>query len=302
MPRSRRPSVIFALDERIEVLSALVMLTRPRRIRLPYAEKVRRHFSPFSGHPAVAGLRRLLDGGVTEPLFAELSLLLPDAGGLLTPDLAAFFEQVRDFSKVSGAGAFFKARKQDHAGFVFLARAESAKSQKPEAVSAYMRMPFPGACRLILAPLLPREFSVNVSRSGVELRVRNGSFGRGGLTFEYDAFDCCVAHELTHTLVTPLIEGSRKIFDSYPGAPPKHCRDASSWSGCVEEHLVRAITLRALKMSGEEKSYQTILRRWSRSGYPYLEAFCGSLESFERSAKTLDFAAFYPGFLAAFKA
>jgi hypothetical protein len=294
--------VIFVLDERIELLSALVMLARPRRIPLPYAEKVRAHFSPFSGHPALAGLRRLLDGGVPEPLFAELSLLLPDAGGFLTPELAALFTQVRDFSKISGAGAFFKACKKDHGGFVLLARAEAAKSQKPEDVCAYMRMPFLGTYRLILAPLLSQAFAVNVSRGGTELRVRNGFQNREGLTFEYDAFDCCVAHELTHTLVTPLIESSRKIFDAYPGAPPKQCRDASSWSGCVEEHLVRAITLRALKVSGEEKSYQTILRRWSRSGYPYLETFCSSLESFERSPKTLDFAAFYPRLIASFKA
>jgi hypothetical protein len=302
MPRSRRPSVSFVLDARIELLSALILLARPRPIRLPYADKARKHLGAFAKHPAVAELRRLLDRGVPEHLFAEIILLQPDAGGLLTPELAAFFELLRDFAARSGAAAFFKARKKAHAGFVSLARAEAAKSQRPEDISAYMRMPFPGTCRLILAPLLPRAFAVNVSRGGTELRVRNGSFGRGGLTFEYDAFDCCVAHELTHTLVTPLIEGSRQLFDSYPGLPPKQCRDSSSWSGCVEEHLVRAITLRALKLSGDGKSYQAILRRWSRSGYPYLQAFCASLESFERSPKTSDFAAFYPGLISAFKA
>lgn len=302
MPRSRLPSVIFALDARIEALSALVLLARPRPIRLPYADTVRAHFGGFAKHPAVAELGRLLDRGVFEHLFAEIILLQPDAGGLMTPELAAFFDLVRDFTARSGSAAFFKSRKRDHAGFVSLARAEAAKSQSPKDISAYMRMPFPGTCRLILAPLLPQAFAVNVSRGGEELRVRNGSFGRGGLTFEYDAFDCCVAHELTHTVVTPLIEGSRELFDSYPGSPPKSCRDSSSWSGCVEEHLVRAITLRALMLSGDEKSYRTIFQRWSRSGYPYLPAFCASLEGFERSPKSLDFAAFYPGLISAFKA
>lgn len=301
MPRSRRPSVSFALDARIEAFSALVLLARPRPIRLPYAVKVRKHFGPFAKHPAVAELRCLLDRGVSEHLFAEV-ILHPDAGGLMTPELAAFIELLSDFSARSGAAAFFKAQKKEQDGFIALARAEAAKSQRPQDISAYMRMPFPGSCRLILAPLLPQAFAVNVSRGGEELRVRNGSFGRGGLTFEYDAFDCCVAHELTHTVVTPLIEGSRELFDSYAGAPPKSCRDSSSWSGCVEEHLVRAITLRALKLSGDEKSYRTILRRWSRSGYPYLQGFCVSLESFERSPKSLDFAAFYPGLLSSFKA
>lgn len=302
MPRSRLPSVNFVLDARIETLSALVLLARPRPIRLPYADKVRAYFAPQSRHPAVAELARLLDRGVPEYLFTEVILLQPDAGGLMTPELAVFFSLVRDFTARSGASSFFKARKKDHAGFVSLARAQAAKSQRPEDISAYMRMPFSGTYRLILAPVLPQSFAVNVSRGGEELRVRNGSFGRGGLTFEYDAFDCCVSHELTHTLVTPLIEGSRELFDSYPGKPPKACRDSSSWSGCIEEHLVRAITLRALKLSGDEKSYREILRRWSRSGYPYLPAFCGSLEGFERSPKAIDFAAFYPGLISSFKA
>ena len=246
MPRSRLPSVIFALDARIETLSALVLLARPRPIRLPYADKVRKHFGAFAKHPAVAELGRLLDRGVSEHLFAEIIFLQPDAGGLMTPELAAFFELLSDFSARSGAAAFFKAQKKEHSVFVSLARAEAAKSQRPKDISAYMRMPFSGTYRLILAPLLPQAFAVNVSRGGEELRVRNASFGRGGLTFEYDAFDCCVAHELTHTLLTPLIEDSRKLFDSYPASP--RCRDSSS-ERLRREHLVRD-HLAALKLRG----------------------------------------------------
>lgn len=122
--------------------------------------------------------------------------------------------------------------------------------------------------RFILAPLLPSEFTANLSRNGVETRVRGGSLGRDGLTFEFDAFECCVAHELTHTALAPSIDNSRAFFESLPGSPPKACRDSASWSGCIEERLVRAITLRALKLSGGEKGYHAIVRRWSRDGYP----------------------------------
>jgi len=119
------------------------------------------------------------------------------------------------------------------------------------------------------------------ANGGVELRVRCGAFGRGGLTFEYDAFDCCVAHELTHAALAPLIDGSRAALDARPGAPPKACRDSGSWSACFEEHLVRALTLRALLVSGEEKESRGILKRWGRSGYPYLSWFCARLEAYE---------------------
>lgn len=320
MPRSRPPAISFALDARIELLSALVMLARPKehdrrfKASLPYVEETRAHFEALTDHPAVAALGRMLDRGVPEHALAELILLQPDArkleleplhsGGILTQtggggEMASFFEPLRDFAARSAYEAFFGSRKADHRGFLALARAESAKSLKPEAVSAYMRMPFEGTYRLILAPLLPRAFAANVSRDGVELRVRSGVADEGVLTFEYDVFDSCVAHELAHILLAPLIEGSRKAFDAMPGKPPRSCRDAGSWSGCVEEHLVRAITLRALKLEGEEKSCAEILNRYARGGYPYLKDLCARLEGFEASQRGT-FADFYPGLIAAF--
>lgn len=296
MPRSRRPTEKFALDGRLELLSALVLLARPRRVPLPYADKVRRHFAPFAAHPAVAELRRLLASGVPEPLFAELALLGTDAGTLRTPELAAFARLVSGFAKASGAEAFFRARGKDHGVFVALARAEAAKGQPPEEVAAYLRARFPD-CRFLLAPLLPPAFAVNVA-GATELRVRGGAFGRRGLAFEYDAFDCCPAHELTHTILAPLVASSRTAFEAWPGGPPKACRDSSSWSGCVEEHLVRAITLRALKLAGDEPRYLALLRRWSSGGYPFLAAACAGLQEFEISGS--DFASFYPRLLPLF--
>lgn len=295
MALSRRPTVNFELNDRLETLGALLSLAVPRRVKLPYADKVLKHFAPFGEHPAVGELRRLLENGCSEPLLAEVALLRPAAGGLETRELAAFFKLVDEFSKKSGAAAFFKARKREHAAFIALARAEAARSQSAADVAKYLRMPFSRKYRLILAPLLPPAFAVNISRGGEELRVRCGTFGREGLTFEYAEFDCCVGHELTHTALTPLLERSRAQLEAVPGKPPKTCKDDSSWTGCFEEHLVRGITLRALKLSGDERSYASILKRWSRSGYPFLEAVCAELETFERSPKTADFASFYPG-------
>ncbi|UPT75756.1 MAG: DUF4932 domain-containing protein [Elusimicrobiota bacterium] len=149
---------------------------------------------------------------------------------------------------------------------------------------------------MILAPLLPREFAVNVSRGGVETRVRCGSSGYGGkLTFELDAFDACVAHERVHTVVGPLVAASRAAFEALPGRPPATCRDRSSWEGCYEEHLVRAITLRA---RGAARS-RAVLASWSRSGYPYLRRLCAELEGFEGAGGTT-LAEFHPRLLAAF--
>lgn len=297
MPRARRPRIAFALDARLELLGAL--LTPPRAH--PYAKAVRARFAPFKSHPAAAELARLLARGVPGSLIAEVILLGSErSAGLLTPELASFLVLFQGLAADSGAAAFFRSRRRDHARFAALAKAESEKGQSPSDVSSYLRMPFPDKSRMILAPLLPREFAVNASIDGVELRVRCGSFGREGLTFEYDAFDCCVAHELTHAALAPLIDASREELDARPGSPPRSCRDAGSWSATFEEHLVRAVTLRALKRSGGEKGYEATSRRWSRTGYPYLPWFHARLEAFEGSPKSAAFSSFYPGLLAAF--
>lgn len=297
MPRARRPRITFALDARLELLGALLTPARAH----PYAKAVRARFAPFKSHPAAAGLARLLARGVPGSLIAEVLLLGPErSAGLLTPELSAFLGLFQALAADSGADAFFRSRRRGHARFIALAKAEAAKGQPLSDVASYLRMPFPEKSRLILAPLLPREFAVNASVDGVELRVRCGSFGREGLTFEYDAFDCCVAHELTHAALAPLIDASRATLDARPGAPPRSCRDAGSWSACFEEHLVRGITLRALKRSGGGKGYEATSRRWSRSGYPYLPWFCARLEAFEGSPKSAAFSSFYPRLLAAF--
>lgn len=297
MPRARRPRITFALDARLELLGALLTPARAH----PYAKAVRARFAPFKTHPAAAALARLLARGVPGSLIAEVLLLGPErSGGLLTPELASFLGLFGELAAASGAAAFFRSRRRDHARFVALAKAEAAKGQPLSDVASYLRLPFPRTCRMILAPLLPREFAVNASLDGVELRVRCGSFGREGLTFEYDAFDCCVAHELTHAALAPLTDASRAALDARPGAPPRSCRDAGSWSACFEEHLVRALTLRALALAGGEKEYRSILGRWGRRGYPYLSWFCARLEAYEAKAKSADFSSFYPGLLAAF--
>lgn len=317
---TRAPDVRFELDARIELLSVVARMARPEKKgrgkpRLDYAVAAEGRLSGLSGHPAVTGLDRLLRRGVPEPLFAEMILEQPDprrleadpraSRGALTQaggeaEIHRFFSDLRELSARSGFADFLVEQRPAHARFLALARREAASAQSPEDVAAYLRAPFNRTYRLILAPLLPRGFYVNVSRPGVEARVRSGTQGRKGLTFEYDVFVSTVAHELTHTVVSPLIESSRAVFGSYRRPPPKDCNDPHTWSGCIEEHLVRALTLRALAAKAGEKAYRKILRANIAQGYPFLEEMCEHLREHEKAPG--EFADFYPGFIADFTA
>lgn len=303
------PDVRFELEPRVELLAGAVLLAAPKarglgRLRPPYEAAMRRRLAPFAAHPAIPGLRALLGRRVPEPLFAEL-LLAPspaDRRGALTQaggeaEVLAFLEAFEDLGRAARFDAFLRAQKRAHAGFVALARAESARAPlSPEAAAAYLRAPFLGTCRIVLSPLLPRAFYVNLSTPGAEIRVRNGTAGRRGLTFELDAFDSCPAHELTHTALTPLLAASRGDLRSIPGTPPASCNDRWSWEGCFEEHLVRALTLRVL---AGEPAYARLLKENVREGYPFLPGMIRSLEAYERG--TEPFAAFYPRLLASVK-
>lgn len=307
----------FELDPRIELLSAAVRLARPKaadaaRLKLAYDAAARKRLAPFAKHPALSALDRLLKRGVPEYLFAELILEQPDpkkleadphaSRGALTQaggeaELHAFFAALRDLSAKADFPGFLREQKAAHAEFRALARAEAARAQPPEDLAAYLRAPFSGTFRLVLAPLLPGRYYVNVSRGGLEQRVRSGVAGRNGLTFEYDAFDTSVAHELVHTALTPLMEASRAEFESYAGRPPEDCNDPGSWAGCVEEHLVRALTLRALKAAKGDAAYRKLLKSNVADGYPFLADLCSKLEGYEASGEP--FSSYYPRLLAA---
>lgn len=218
------------------------------------------------------------------------------AGGeaVLTRYLAA----LNAFSKKSRFPEFYEAHRADYEAFEAQARKEANSAISFKAVQSYLGAGFQDSYSFILSPLLPEERALNVTflRKGraEEVRLRPARYStEHGLRFLFDQFGSSLAHELVHIVTNPMLAR----FDSKGARAPAGCNDRQdgSWSSCMQEHLVYAVTLRILAKEAGEKAYRAAMREYSERGFPYLEPLGERLKEYEAARdlyKTLK--EFYP--------
>jgi tetratricopeptide (TPR) repeat protein len=113
-----------------------------------------------------------------------------------------------------------------------------------------------------------------------EVRLRPARYsGEHGHQFLLNHFGSSPAHELVHTVTNPLVAG----FDAKGAKAPAGCNDqkGGSWSGCIEEHLVYAVTLRILAQELGEPHYVEMADRYALRGFPYLKPLGERLKEYE---------------------
>lgn len=309
-------------DPRVELLSVLLLLNRPGAApgpQSPYERDAVSWFSAFSTYPAVAQTAALLkrDSGMNLP--AQITLRLSAPPDLYAPEplpggyldaaggeevVERFIEAMRDFARESRFMAFYEAHRADYEGFSAQAESETLSSISPKAVAAYLGVSFGDRYTFLLAPMLSENHATNLSLRHYdrveEVRLRPARYSKNrGLRFRFDQFDATVAHELVHTVTNPLVSD----FDAKGAKVPSLCRDLQgvSWSGCVQEHLVYAVTLRILALELGEPIYREMLRDYTNLGFPHLEALGASLKDYESDrARYKTLKEFYPRLQAVF--
>ena len=173
-------SVSFEMDERVELLSVVLMLSQPA-VKQPdaYAAAAQAAFSRFSGHPAVARAAALRKNGAGASALAEDDALQND---------------LKDFEKASRFAVFIAAHIKEHQAYIETARREALHALSPEAALAYMGLPFEGEHRFVLAPLLPADAG--------SPRVRPGARVNGLIRFRFDELETSVASELCRSAMS----------------------------------------------------------------------------------------------------
>ncbi|MCM2303921.1 MAG: DUF4932 domain-containing protein [Elusimicrobia bacterium] len=309
--------IVMKVDPRVELLCVLHLLSgRPGAGAVPaspYRQDAERWFAGLSTHPAVAQAASLLGRDRRVNLPAELVLRLseppdmyardPVPGGYL--DAAGgeeavdrFIEALGDFARASRFMEFYEAHREDYRAFAAQAEAEALASISPKAVQAYVGSPLGARYFFPLAPLLAEEHAANFSLQQhdrvEEVRLRPARYSsERGHQFLLDHFGSSLAHELVHTVTNPLVSS----FDAKGAKAPAGCNDRSggSWSGCIEEHLVYAVTLRILAQELGEPHYDEMADRYMLRGFPYLKLLGERLKEYEAERgryKTLK--EFYP--------
>ncbi len=310
----------YMVDPRVELYSVLRLISptpghaRSGAVPTAYREDAERHFSRFAHEPAVAAVDALVkadpQGNLALRLMFRLSAPpeLARAGAIPEDDLAAaggrqkvedFFGELRRFAKKSDFRVFFDGHAKDYAGFVAIARGEALRSTSVQAAAAYLGARFDADYVFPLAVLLPGDEAGNFTMTEAgrrrEIRLRGASGAdAGGVRFMFDMFGDSTAHELIHTVTNPLVADS----DGPSGPAPKGCNDqqpGGSWSGCIQEHLVYAVTLRLMYQDLGETPYREALRQYQERGFPYLPALCERLKEYEAHRDLYHaIAAFYP--------
>lgn len=315
--------VVMKVDPRVELLSVLRLLGRPAEPSpgpaSPYRREAERWFSSCSTHPAVALASGLSSAGAGFDLPAELVLRLSDppdmyarepvpegyleaAGGEDGAD--RFVEALNDFTRACGFTAFLDAHRDDHAAFASQAESEALSSMSPKAVQAYVGAPMSARYYFALAPLLSERSAANFSLPQhdrvEEVRLRPARWSQThGYQFLLNHFGSSLAHELVHTVTNPLVAN----FDAKGAKAPAGCNDrtGTSWSGCIQEHLVYAVTLRILAQDLGEALYGEMVDLYKLRGFPYLGLLGERLKEYEADrARYRTLKEFYPRLEAVF--
>lgn len=248
-------SVSFEVDDRVELLSIVLMLSQPA-VKQPdaYAAAAQAAFAQFSRHPAVTHAAALRKNGASASTLAEDDALQGD---------------LRDFEEASRFAVFIAAHKKEHQAYIETARRESLHALSPEAALAYMGIPFEGEHRFVLAPLLPADAGGP--------RVRPGARDNGVVRFRFDEFETSVAAELCRAAVSWVRAPA--------GAVPAHVAAAVGLR-VIAADLGERVYLNALARHASQRlpHLRAVGERLKdfekeRARYPTLQAFSPRLES-----------------------
>ncbi len=268
-----RTPLVFEVDARVELLSAVLMLSEAEAPRDAYEREARAYFGEFSGHPAVARLSRLRSGGTTPEQAARFLLDDSTAAPGGKEEGAALSADLRDFSRRSKFDRFFKAHAAAYRAYAAEAERESLRAISPEAAAAYLGRPFVGEHHFIIAPLL-RSVSDDEPIGRRKKRVyhlRPGVLADSELGFQLDSFEHSPAFALTY--------------------------DALSWIASAEARtmLADAALLRVLALDLGEEAFRDFPRQRVEARHGELDAAAQRLKAYERDrVRYPTLAEFYP--------
>ena len=292
----------FVIDSRFELLAEVLSSTpspsRPATMMLDAA--LRR------GMNRVVPIQVLFAYGDAPALEPRPGTPPGQSGAFGTPrEVARFIEALREQARETGFAARWASSAPARKALIARARAESRRTLAPSAVSAWLGAPFPAKVRFVISDSIPSEYAANYTlyEGGrrVEARMRSvmGSHDMK-VYFSLDDFGGSPAHELTHTFTDPLVLAREDEFTGSAALMGPNCTD--NWNGCVLEHVVLGVTLRALRAANGEADYLRSLDHYTHKGFVYLPAMCERLAEYEKpAARAAGFAAFMPRVLGVFQ-
>jgi hypothetical protein len=334
-PAGPEAGLNITADPRLELLAAVQLISGYDRQTglitredFAYKEEVRRYFEPFRKHAAVRLFDRMSRSGFSfdAPPAVMLYLTPPPELAVHTPltpyligraggaaPLNEFLAAMRDFARQSDFMSFYNQHQEFYAQMSAGVSAMLPGEQDLEVLEDYYGLQ-EHSYNLVLVPLFHAGgFGPRVSRADgtFDLYSINGPHGvskEGEIpTFgTTESYRYLIWHEFAHSFVNPLTEAHQEevlaheeLYRSIRGAMEDQAY--TDWISAVNEHIVRAVTVRLAYRELGEAAGQAALEEELDRGFVYIEGLLDKLEIYEAQRDRYPtFTSFYPELIFSF--
>ena len=321
-------NVNISIDPRIELLSIVQYLSSYRshpamtKLDSPYTKDIEEYFGDFLEHPAVNQVGMLAPKGfswhVPPGLMLYLSLDLELGADTEIPSdmLHAFLSGMKfkdlaillkDFSEKSNFPYFYTQNLEKYRGFVQQSVETMGSVDFITELHEYYGMEY-RSFNIILAPLYSGGYGVWIDdKDQIDVYSIIGPWEVDNellLSFgSFNSFKALQRHEFSHSFVNRITDMywddakklSRNLYTPLSSKMQK--MGYGSWYGCLNEHIVRAVTTR-LAYRESIKQGDWWLDYELRQGFDYVGILQEKLVEYETNRDVYpDFISFYPELL-----
>jgi hypothetical protein len=334
-PAGPEPGLNITVDPRLELLAAVQFISGYDRQtglitqeKFTYKEEMRRYFQPYRKHAAVRLFDQMSRTGfsfdappavmlyLTQPpelaVHTPLTPYLMERAGGAAP-LNDFLAALRDFARQSDFMTFFDRHQEFYAQVTQGVSALLPGEQDLEVLEDYYGLQ-EHSYNLVLVPLFHAGgFGPRVSRAdgtfdlysinGPHGVSKEGDFPTFGTT---DSYRYLIWHEFAHSFVNPLTEAHQEEALAYqdlyrPIRGAMEDQAYTDWISAVNEHIVRAVTVRMAYRELGEAAGQAALEEELDRGFVYIEELLKKLEVYEAQRDRYPtFSSFYPELITSF--
>ena len=314
----------ISIDPRIELLAAIHSLSNNKDLAnrdLPYSKDILNYFELFSSHEAIKiteSLRQKYGFSYDAPVAfmlhlskpPELELQIKFSDYLLKrsgeSDLEQYRKSIKQFAEISNFETFWNSKISlynqildmtiaNMGGADFVKIMEDYFNETQESYNVIITPAFYGG-KGAFTPNFDGNDIFHACLSTTDFKDDIPYLNRNNLLFY-------VWHEYGHFFVNPLTEkysdrvaSVNKLFE--PIEKEMSNQSYGQWSTCVNEHIIRATTIRLLELFDSQQS-KGLMGNELRNHFIYIEPILEKLKVFEnqRDKNKITFSEFYPELL-----
>jgi hypothetical protein len=319
-----RRTLTVVVSPKVELFAVLAGLSgaAPEYRAPPLGGQAMVWFKDHRDHPAVLAMGRLAQSGFRFDAVATLGLYFSDPPDLeqalpLTDYLVGrsygidrveresrlleVVELARRFAREADFGAYLEAKRRDYDALLQAVRGRLAGGI-PAALEDYFGARKDGYLVVVSGLVGKHAYGPRLSDGDWTCVVTIMS---PDATTDASAVRTLLLHEWGHSFVTPAIEGSRELAGRYAYLYPAvrtamAKQNYGNWSATLNEHVLRAVTARMVRLSDGEETAELMLQWEEGRGFRYIRPLYNRLAVYEQDRDRYPtFADFVPELLKA---